>query len=99
MSREVAHHVHESTAVMTLPLVVLAALTFVTGWAVGVPSQDGTRFARFLASVLPMPAHEGNGVVTLMLAVVSTIAASAGIVRAWVMYMSTSGKSDGAGRG
>src|SRR5262249_45875573 len=98
MPREVAHHVHESPVVMTLPLVVLAALTFVTGWAVGMPSQDGTRFARFLASVLPIPEHEGNGVVTLMLAVLSTIAASAGIVLAWFMYMATPVKAGAIGR-
>src|SRR5437016_8920798 len=48
MSKEVAHHVHESPWVMTLPLVVLAVLTFLAGWAVGMPSEAGTRFARFL---------------------------------------------------
>src|SRR5712692_9848909 len=58
MSKEVAHHVHESPRVMTWPLLVLAALTIVAGWAVGVPSEHGTRFARFLGPVLP--AHEGE---------------------------------------
>jgi len=86
MSREVAHHVHESPWVMTLPLVVLAVLTFLAGWAVGMPSEAGTRFARFLTPVFPPAAHEWSGAVTLMLAVLSTIAASAGIVLAWFRY-------------
>src|SRR5438552_3126036 len=50
MSKESAHHVHESPPSMTIPLVVLAILTVVAGWALGLPS-DGTRFARFLAPV------------------------------------------------
>jgi len=86
MSREVAHHVHESPWVMTLPLVVLAVLTFLAGWAVGMPSETGTRFARFLTPVFAPAAHEWSGAVTLMLAVLSTIAASAGIVLAWFRY-------------
>src|SRR5438034_3354166 len=45
MSREVAHHVHESPWVMTLPLVVLAVLTFLAGWAGGMPSESCRRFA------------------------------------------------------
>ncbi len=98
MSREVAHHVHESPWVMTLPLVVLAVLTFVAGWAVGMPSEAGTRFARFLASVFPPTEHEWSGGVTLMLAVLSTIAVSAGIVLAWFRYVSTPVKADTIGR-
>ena len=38
MPREVAHHAHEAPLVMTVPLMVLAVLTFVAGWAVGVPA-------------------------------------------------------------
>ena len=98
MSREVAHHVHESPWVMTLPLVVLAVLTFLAGWAVGMPSEGGTRFARFLSPVFPPAAHEWSGVVTLMLAVLSTIAASAGIVLAWFRYAAAPVKADTIGR-
>src|SRR5215475_11997696 len=39
MAKNVAHHVHESPAVMTWPLVVLAALTVITGAAFGIPSE------------------------------------------------------------
>jgi len=51
MSHEVAHHVHESPPVMTVPLIVLSVLTIVAGLAVGMPSSHGTAFERFLAPV------------------------------------------------
>jgi NADH-quinone oxidoreductase subunit L len=84
MSHEVAHHVHESPAVMTVPLMVLAALTVVAG-LVGIPSSHGTAFARFLAPVLP--AHEaasGGGAFALL--VLSALVAVGGVLLAWVMY-------------
>jgi NADH-quinone oxidoreductase subunit L len=87
MSREVAHHVHESPPSMTLPLIVLALLTFVAGWAVGVPSAHGTRFERFLSPVFPPHEAQGSGLVMLMLAVVSVLVVGGGIVLAWVMYI------------
>jgi NADH-quinone oxidoreductase subunit L len=89
MPREVAHHVHESPAVMTGPLAVLALLTFVAGAAVGVPSEDGTRFARFLAPVFPVAAEVGSGLLTLMLATLSVVVVAAGVTLAWFMYVST----------
>src|SRR3972149_5813706 len=52
MTKDAAHHVHESPSVMTLPLWALAILTAVTGVAVGIPSAQGTRFARFLAAAV-----------------------------------------------
>jgi NADH-quinone oxidoreductase subunit L len=85
VSPEAAHHVHESPAVMTVPLVVLATLTVVAG-AVGIPSSHGTAFARFLAPVLP--AHEGEtsetGAVALM--ALSAAMAVGGVLLAWAMY-------------
>src|ERR1044072_3732904 len=51
MPKEVAHHIHESPAVMTIPLIVLAVLTVVAGLAVGIPSSQGTAFAHFLPPV------------------------------------------------
>ncbi len=87
MSREVAHHVHESPTVMTLPLVALAVLTVVAGWAVGVPSEHGTRFARFLGPVFALP-EEGpqGGFVTLMLLMLNVVVAAAGVTLAWLLY-------------
>jgi NADH-quinone oxidoreductase subunit L len=89
MSRDVAHHVHESPRVMTWPLIVLAILTGVAGWAVGVPSDHGTRFARFLAPVLP--AHESGpgGVAAYMLLILSVVVVAAGVMLAWFLYLST----------
>jgi NADH-quinone oxidoreductase subunit L len=90
MSREVAHHVHESPRVMTWPLILLAILTVIAGWAVGVPSDHGTRFERFLKPVLPA-AHESGpgGVAAYMLLILSVVVVTAGVVLAWFMYVSS----------
>ena len=89
MTKEAAHHVHESPPVMTLPLTALAALTVVAGVALGIPSEHGTRFARFLAPVFPV--HEGGhgGLIALMLLVTAVVVFAAGVVLAWFMYMAT----------
>src|SRR5262249_29368835 len=83
-----ARHVHESPRVMTWPLIVLAVLTVIAGWAVGVPSDAGTRFARFLAPVLPA-AHEGGsgGIGVYLLLIVSVVVVAAGVTLAWFMYL------------
>src|SRR4029434_1079609 len=49
MTQEARRHVHESPAVMTLPLALLAILTVVAGIALGAPSSHGTAFERFMA--------------------------------------------------
>jgi NADH-quinone oxidoreductase subunit L len=98
MSREVAHHIHESPIVMTLPLVVLAALTIVAGWAVGVPSAQGTRFARFMAPVLTASEEEASGVVTYMLLILNVVVAAAGIGLAWIRYVATPVRPEVIGR-
>ena len=87
MTKEAAHHVHESPGVMTLPLIVLALLTVVTGVAVGIPSDHGTRFARFLAPVFPL--HEGGhgGFAALLILVLAVLVFAAGFALAWFMYM------------
>ncbi len=56
MSKEVLHRAHESPWVMTGPLVLLAVLTLVAGFILGLP-LDGTRFAQRLAPVFAL--HEG----------------------------------------
>jgi len=94
MSKDVAHHVHESPPVMTWPLIVLALLTLVSGFALGIPSEHGTPFARFLAPVLPV--HEGahGGVAGIMLLVLSVIVVLAGIGMAWFMYIASPPRAD-----
>ena len=58
VDHEVEHHIHESPGAMTVPLVILAALSVVGGW-VGWPESLGgsDRFAQFLA---PVMAHHGE---------------------------------------
>lgn len=99
MSRDVAHHVHESPRVMTLPLGVLALLTVVAGWWLGVPSDEGTRLERFLAPVFPVRegAH-GGSLAYMMLLVLSVVVVTAGIVLAWFLYMSSPVRAEAIGR-
>ena len=85
MSKDQAHHIHESPAVMTIPLGVLAILTAAAG-IIGVPSEHGTVFTRFLAPVAPLAEGEHGGVAALALAAVSVIAALAGVFVAWLVY-------------
>ena len=82
MSHDVAHHVHESPAVMTIPLILLAVLTAVSGLALGVETSGGTAFARFLAPVFPIEEAEHG----LLVPALSVLVAVAGVVLAWVMY-------------
>ena len=82
MSHETARHVHESPAMMTVPLAVLAGLTVVAGLALGLPSAHGTAFSRFLGPVFPL-AEEAHG---LAVPLVSVVVAVAGVLLAWLMY-------------
>jgi NADH-quinone oxidoreductase subunit L len=98
MSKEVAHHVHESPPTMTVPLIVLAALTIIAGWVLGVPSEDGTRFQRLLGSVFPLHAGEHGGGTAIMLLVLSVIVVVAGILLAWFVYGAAPVRADEIGR-
>jgi NADH-quinone oxidoreductase subunit L len=86
MSKEVAHHIHESPASMTVPLVILAIATTVAGLAVGIPSPHGTPFARFLAPVLPLPEGEHGAGLAFTLLLLSAVVAISGVAVAWYMY-------------
>ena len=57
VDHEVAHHIHESPKVMTIPLMILAALSLVGGW-IGWPQALGgsNRFEHWLEPVFE-PAH------------------------------------------
>jgi len=98
MSRESAHRVHESPAAMTLPLLALAVLTAVTGFAIGIPSAGGTLFARFLAPVFPLREAGHGGVAAYALLLLSVIVVAAGFLLAWLLYMSRAGSPEPAGR-
>ncbi len=87
---DVAHHIHESPAVMTIPLVILAGLSIVGGW-VGLPEHWlwGNRLGEFLAPVTghpPAAEHAGMlGEGALML--IATTLAIAGATLAYVFYV------------
>jgi NADH-quinone oxidoreductase subunit L len=87
MTKDVARHVHESPAVMTVPLVLLALLTLVTGWVVGIPSGSAgvMPFAQFLAPVFPL--HEGGHHGGAILLLLSFLVVTAGFVIALSLYM------------
>jgi NADH-quinone oxidoreductase subunit L len=95
MTKEVARHVHESPAVMTVPLMVLAILTLIAGWVVGIPSEGATPFARFLEPVFHL--HEGeHGGLTLL--VLSFVVVIGGFGLAFALYNSSSLKPEALGQ-
>ncbi|HBZ01121.1 MAG TPA: NADH-quinone oxidoreductase subunit L [candidate division Zixibacteria bacterium] len=90
MESETERHVHESPRVMTVPLIILAVLSFVGGY-VGLPKSlgGGNWFEKFLSPVFP---HENTPIMTsehplhsleYVLLFSSIVAAGAGI---WVAY-------------
>jgi len=98
MSREAAHHVHESPSLMTLPLWVLAVLTVVAGLAVGIPSERGTRLARFLEPVFPLHGESPDGSIAYTLLILSVIVVAAGFAVAWFVYLASPVRADTIGR-
>jgi NADH-quinone oxidoreductase subunit L len=83
----VVHHVHESPAVMAVPLGVLAVLAAGAGvW--GLPGEHGSAIGRFLGPVLGAGPAEGaaaHGPAWALMAV-SVVAALAGLAVAWRLY-------------
>jgi NADH-quinone oxidoreductase subunit L len=88
---EVRHHLHESPRSMTVPLAVLAFLSFTGGW-VGIPNvllpALGNRFERYLAPVFgthgEAAAHAPLLEIGLM--ALSFVVAVIGIFVGWVFY-------------
>ncbi len=82
-----AAHLHESPPVMTIPLLILAALSIVGGW-VNLPKGFiwGDAFLRFLAPVTGTfrPTLEASGNALSFLALAAT---AVGIAFAWLMYI------------
>ena len=69
MTKEVLHHAHESPWVMTVPLVLLALLTGIAGFVLGLP-LEGTRFAHGLESVFALHEAAHSRLVPLLSVVV-----------------------------
>ncbi|MGD0119865.1 MAG: NADH-quinone oxidoreductase subunit L [Candidatus Binatus sp.] len=85
------HHIHESPAVMTIPLIVLAILATVGGW-VNIPDQLlwGDTFVRFLAPAVGnfKPVIEASSFDLSLLALAASLI---GAVLAWILYIQLPG--------
>jgi NADH-quinone oxidoreductase subunit L len=81
------HHLHESPAVMTIPLIVLAILATVGGW-VNLPGGLlwGNAFVRFLTPAVGafQPVVEAS---PTSLSLVASVASALGIVLAYLFYL------------
>jgi len=87
VDHEVEHHIHESPSSMTVPLMILAALSVVGGW-IGI----GGRFENFLKPVTARVgaaevAAETSAAPALLLMAASVLLALGGIWLAWVLYI------------
>ena len=88
-TEEQRHHIHESPAAMTIPLVVLALLSIVGGF-VGVPElfmQGGERLTAYLSPVIKP--HEGLHIehsTEWILIGLTTAISVIGIILAWSRY-------------
>lgn len=87
-TEEQRHHVHESPAAMTIPLIVLAVLSIIGGFVniPGVFMQGGERLTEFLAPVVPNAAvHVSHSTEWLLMGMTTAIALAA-IYVAWSRY-------------
>jgi NADH-quinone oxidoreductase subunit L len=98
MSKEAAHHIHESPAVMTWPLIILALLTVGAGVAVGIPAEGGSPFQKFLSPVFGTHHVPHGGVLALILIVLAVVVSVAGLALAAFMYWSSSERAAHIGR-
>ncbi|GAA4727668.1 NADH-quinone oxidoreductase subunit L [Flavisolibacter ginsenosidimutans] len=88
-TEEQRHHIHESPAAMTIPLIVLAVLSIVGGFVnvPGVFMRGGEKLTAFLSPVIPV--NEGAAVshsTEWMLMGLTTAVAVIAIVIAWSRY-------------
>jgi NADH-quinone oxidoreductase subunit L len=100
-TKEQAHHLHESPFSMTLPLVVLGALSLVAGW-LGLPAVFGEHanlIGPFLAPIIaPIAGHEAahaplpHATEWLLMAVSVAVAAS-GLYLAYQWYAKDGGRA------
>jgi NADH-quinone oxidoreductase subunit L len=92
VDHEVAHHLHESPSMMTVPLIVLAVLSTIGG-LIGFPIVEGwNKFHEFLSPVFAVPpqvaeaGHHSAGLEITMM-VVSIVIAVLGILSAYRLYI------------
>jgi len=104
VDHEVAHHLHESPGMMTVPLILLAILSTVGGF-IGFPVVEGwNHFSEFLAPVFAAPpaltagktvgaGHHAVGFEVTMM-IVSMAIAGLGILLAHRLYIKKPGSAD-----
>jgi NADH-quinone oxidoreductase subunit L len=86
-TEEQRHHVHESPAAMTIPLIILAILSVIGGF-INVPAlfKGGERLTAFLAPVVPTAESTANHSTEWLLMGLTTIIALVAIFIAWSRY-------------
>jgi NADH-quinone oxidoreductase subunit L len=87
-TEEQRHHVHESPAAMTIPLIVLAILSFAGGF-VNIPevfTHGGERLTEFLAPVVPNAEATVSHSTEWLLMGLTTVIAVVAILIAWSRY-------------
>ncbi len=87
-TEEQRHHVHESPAAMTIPLIVLAILSFAGGF-VNIPevfTHGGERLTEFLAPVVPNAEATVSHSTEWLLMGLTTVIAVVAILLAWSRY-------------
>jgi len=92
-TEEQKHHLHESPAAMTIPLVVLAILSVIGGW-IGIPEvllPDAHRLEHFLDPIFAASAkikelHHPDHQTEWMLMIVSVAGAAIAAIIAWMRY-------------
>ena len=105
-TEEQHHHLHESPAVMTVPLILLAAGAVGAGW-VGIPEaltggRDWNLWDRFLAPTIyqiaghPRPLHEMGAGMEIGLSLLALAVAGLGIFLAHRIYGGSRGAEKGA---
>jgi NADH-quinone oxidoreductase subunit L len=95
--RFAAHHIHphESPPTMLTPLKMLAVLSVVGGFVVGIPPENGL-FHRFVAYAFPHGAHDAHAFhlwPDFVLMLLSTLVAVAGFVTAYHIYLENPARS------
>ena len=99
-TQEQAHHLHESPAAMTIPLIILAVLSVVGGY-VGIPEALGGKheLAQFLAPVVATAEHHLEHSTEYILMGLSTVLVVAAILFAWMKFKNYQPGADASGFG
>ncbi|RYE11996.1 MAG: NADH-quinone oxidoreductase subunit L, partial [Sphingobacteriales bacterium] len=99
-THEQEHHLHESPAAMTLPLIILAVLSVVGGY-IGIPEALGGNhaLAQYLSPVVKSAAHHLDHSTEYILMALSTVLVIAAIAFAWMKFKNYQGEGAATGFG